>query len=523
MNTVDPSYTRSQKTVCPFCSFGCEFAVLFNDFGIKGVEYLKEGSSDGRLCPRGSAASLYLDHPKRLSMPLKKGKVVDWGRIGKELKKIAENPKSVAVTFDRNITIEEYQSIVDFCEKVGIEHIASTYFEPEAFLNSFFKNPFSIGDIENAQMIIVIGDPFNQAPMTSKALINWKLQDRKNRLVVIDTIGTHTAAFASDFLRCRVGTEPLVLLALAQQRGERAHVSEMSGVPESKIMDIGRGFQDAKNGLIVVSLPFAHTYDPLLLIESLRRLQQVSGKKVVPFVEFAGFEGKQHFGSIIQSIKKKKIKYLINFGELFPFYYPQLAKGLKAVTIYATSPVKFNDYTALPFALNLEKKGSIITSFGKKALDGAVNPPSGARTVADILQQMKPIATKGQSLRAPQVEIDIDTRVEKLAKRVAVTKKKTVTLLGEKIAYNFLAFFENEMIKVNPLDAKDMSIRNHDIVSVKSKHGRVELEAKLTTDVGRGVAAVPVETSKTKGLFDFEIDGDILYFVPTEVEIWQKG
>ncbi len=487
------------------------------------MEYLKEGTSEGRLCPRGSAAALYLNHPKRLSMPLKKGKVMDWGRIGKELKKIIENPKSVAVTFDRNITIEEYNSIVGFCEKVGIEQTASTYFEPEAFMNSFLENSFSIGDIENAHMIITIGDPFNQAPMISKALINWKLQDRKNRLVVIDTIGTHTAAFASDFLRCRVGAEPLVLLALAQQLGERAPVSKISGVPESAITDIGKGFKEAKNGLIVVSLPFAHTYDPLLLIEGLRRLQQFSGKKVVSFVEFAGFEGKQHFGSIIQSIKKKKIKYLINFGELFPFYYPQLAKGLKGVNIYATSPMKFNDYTALPFALNLEKKGSLMTTFGRKALDGGVSPPSGARTVTDILKLMKPNATKGQSLRAPKVEIDINTRVGKLSKKVAVAQKKTLTLLGEKIAYNFLEFFEKEMIKVNPLDAADMGIKTHDIVSVKSKHGSAELEAKLTTEVGRGIAAVPVETSKTKGLFDFEIDGDIVYFVPTEVEIWQKG
>ena len=199
MKKVDPTYTTVKKTICPFCSFGCEFGVVFDDFGVRGVEYIADGSSQGRLCPRGSAAALYLNHKLRLSMPTHNGKVLDWTKLSKDLKRIFDKPANVAVTFDRNITIEDYHSILGFCKEQGIDNIASSYLEPEAFLHRFFKEPFIPDSISKAKTILVVDDPFNQVPMLSKSLIDWKLSDRGNRLVVIDSIATHTSTFASDF------------------------------------------------------------------------------------------------------------------------------------------------------------------------------------------------------------------------------------------------------------------------------------------------------------------------------------
>lgn len=523
MKSIDPTFTTTKRTTCPFCSFGCEFGVIFDDFGVKGIEYLKDGSSGGRLCPRGSAAASYLNHPKRLATPMENGKIVDWSKMLKELKRIVEKPKNVAVTFDRNITVEEYRAIVSFCKNAGIENIASTYFEPEAFLRRFLDQSFSLEEVDDAEMVVIVGDLFNQAPMISKTLIDWKLRDRKNRLVVIDTINSHTAAFAGDFLKIEVGTEPLLLLALADEKIGDIDIPAVTNISKSKIQDISKSLKDAKSGIIFASIPFGHTYDPLLLIEGLARLSEYSGKKVVPFVEFAGFEGNQHFGTIVNLIKKKKIRYLINFGELFPFYYPQLVKNLKASNIYATSTIKYNGYNALPAALNLEKTGKILTTFGEKTLAGNIKPASGTRTVDEILGLIKPASGRGKSLYAPEVKIDIKERGEKLAGRTtAPKKKKALKLIGEKIAYNFLALFDKEMIRMNPIDAAELGIKPNDLVFVKSKHGKVDLGVKLTNEVDKGVVSVPAETTEVKGIFDFEIDNDIVNFVPTEVEIWRK-
>jgi len=45
----------------------------------------------------------------------------------------------------------------------------------------------------------------------------------------------------------------------------------------------------------------------------------------------------------------------------------------------------------------------------------------------------------------------------------------------------------------------------------------------LTNDVEKSVVSIPAETPEVKSLFDFEIDNNIVNFIPTEVEIWRKG
>lgn len=524
MKKIDPSLTNIKKTLCPFCSYGCEFGLVFDDFGVRGVEYLTEGKSNGRLCPRGSAAALYLNHPKRSTTPVKSRKAIEWSKILKELKRVIDKPDSVAVTFDRNITIEEYKSIISFCNTVGIKTVASTYFEPEALLSRFFDRTFTESEIDNAEMIIVVGDPFNQSPMISKSLINWKLRDWKNRLVVIDSINTHTSAFATDFLKVNPGTEPLLIFALTQENTAGIDVPAITGIQEARINDISSNIKSAGKGLILVSFSFAHTYDPQLLTESLGKLSDFSGKKVVSFVEFVGFNGSQDFGEVIDLIKKKKIKQLINFGELFPFFYPQLYKSLKAVNIYSTTPIKYNGYTTLPVAINIEKTGTILTTFGKKQLGGNIQPASGARTITDILTAIIDIQAKSEGLMIPKRKIDIKQRVDTLIKKCEPTKKrKSFKLFGEKIAFNFLGLLEDDAIKINPRDAERLGIRSNDKVSVKSRQGTAELVVKIKEDVDEGIALTPAESPETRGLFDFEIVDNIVNFVPTEVEIWRKG
>ncbi len=523
MKNIDPKAITVKKALCPFCSFGCEFGVVFNDFGITGVEYISKGSSGGRLCPRGSAAAMYLDHPRRLSTPMKKQKSLEWSKIVKELKKVVSNPKNVAVTFDRNITLEEYASIIGFCKNAGIDDISSTYFEPETNLRSFLPKAFSMTEVDDAQLVLLLGDPFNQAPMSSRAIIDWKLKDKKNELVVIDSINTHTAGFASRFMKVNVGTEPLLFFALAQEKIEGVDITKATGIESSVINDVSKAIKGVKKGLIFVCLPFAHTYDPRLYAEGLARLQSFSGMKVVPFVEFMGHKGNQNFASIIDKVKKKKIKYLLNFGELFPFYYPQMADDLRALNIYATATLKYDGYNALPVPLNLEKDGTIITTFGKKNLGGNIEPPSGTKSINEILSLLSDGRGKGEALRPPEKKVDVAERVRRLAE-VSVTKKKNLRLVGEKVAYNFLGFFEGEALKMNPRDAAELGITVNDYASVTSKHGSVDLPVKLTEDVGKGIVAVPAETPSVKGLFEYLIDsGDnTINFIPTEVKICRK-
>jgi formylmethanofuran dehydrogenase subunit B len=522
MKKIDPTYTTIHKMVCPFCSYGCEFGIAVNDLGIKGVEYLKEGSSEGRLCPRGSAAALLLNHPRRLSVPRKDGATVDWTRMLKDLKKILAKPKQVAVTFDRNLTIEEYGMISGFCHTAGIEYVASTYLEPEAHLVKFFEDPCSLDDIQKAEAIVVIGDPFNVAPMISKSIIAWRLKDKKHRLVVIDSYTTHTTGFATDFLKTKLGSEPVLLYGLAQQPTGGFDAGEHTGIDAGRIQEIAAHLGKTKKGVIIVCLPFGHTYDPLLVAEGITHLQHRTGFKVMPFVEHAGFQGSAYFGELLGKVKKKTIKNIINFGELFPFYYPQLAKELKAANVYATSPYVMNGYTSLPAAMNLEKKGSVRTTFGMRTLTGGLPPASGAYTVGDILKGISGDAGTGKPMKPPAVKIDFKEHAERILEHDRSRKKKFV-LVGEKLAYAFLNVYGEEPVKIHPADARKLGVKQHDTVLVKSRQGTTECTAHVTGDVERGMVVVSAETPQVKGLFDFIIDNNIINFIPTEVEVWRKG
>ena len=57
---------------------------------------------------------------------------------------------------------------------------------------------------------------------------------------------------------------------------------------------------------------------------------------------------------------------------------------------------------------------------------------------------------------------------------------------------------------------------------MKSKHGQVVLKTKLTADTVPGVVVVPAENPDVKGIFDFEVNGKVVCFIPTEVQLWLK-
>ncbi len=510
-----------KRTLCTFCGYGCELGIVFDDFGIKGVEYLKDTPNQGRLCPRGSASAFYLNHPKRLCVPVENGRYKDWGFVKQVFHEALRQPDSLAVTVDRNVSIEEESAIIGFCKKYKIDNIASTYFEPEVLLNHFIdeRSLVSLDEIDKSQMIIVLGDVFNYAPMISKNLINWKLGDRKYRLVVIDSIKTHTSYFATDFLMVRPGTEGLLLLKLAGETLSGIDVSETTGIPEKMIEGIRKDFKSAENGLLIVSMPFAHSYEPRIIFEGVKRFAAESKKKVLPVFEFAQYNGFPFFGKLFEGIKNKTIKYIINFGELFPFYYPQLVKEFSGVAIYATSTLRFKDFVQFPVPLNMEKSGTILTMTGRKNIGGEIKPTSGTKDIKELLNIF---SAEDSTIEKKEIKIDIRDGAKRIEAYSGEKKEGYFRLFGEKIAYYYLGLLDKPVLKMNPVDAVELGIKQNDIVNVESKLNKTKMRVKITDEVPKGVLCTQPETPDVRGLFEYEIVDDFLDFIPTEVKIWQE-
>ncbi len=512
-----------KRTLCTFCGYGCELGIIFDDFGIRGVEYLKDTPNQGRLCPRGSASVSYLNYPKRLCVPVENGKYKDWDFVRRTMQEVLKQPDSIAVTVDRNLTIEEESAIIGFCKKWGINNIASTYLEPEALLNKFIdeKSSVSLDEIDKSQMIIVLGDVFNYAPMISKNLINWKLGDRKHRLVVIDSIKTHTSYFATDFLMVKPGTEGLLLLSLAGETLSGINLSELTGIPEKMIEGIKKDFKSAEGGLFIVSMPFAHSYEPQIIFEGIRRFSVETRKKVLPIFEFVHYNNFQFFGKVFEQIKNNKIKYIINFGELFPFYYPQLVKDFSGVKVYATSTLLFKDFIQFPAALNMEKSGTILTISGRKIIGGEIKPASGTKDIRGLLNILD-TGIEDAKIEHKESKINIKDGAKRIADYSVEKKEGYLRLFGEKTAYYYLGLLDEPILKINSLDAGELGIKQNDFVNVESKCGRVKLKVKITNEVPKGVVSTQPETPDVRGLFEYEIVDDIVNFIPTEVRIWQE-
>lgn len=515
---------KIKKTLCTFCGFGCELGIISDDFGLSGVEYLPDTPNQGRICPRGSASVLYLNHPRRLCVPVSKNKYTGWDWVKEEFKNMLKTPDEVAITVDRNITIEEEFAILNFSNKYKIKNVVSTYFEPETLLDRFIdeNNPSCLEDIEKSQMVIVLGDIFNYAPMISKNLISWKFTDRKNRLVVIDSLHTHTSYYAADFLKTEPGTEALVLLSLAREKLFSTELQKLTGIKESVLQSIAEDFKSAKNGLIIAAMPFSHSYEPLLVVEGLHKLSEFSGKKVMPIFEFIHYRRLNPFGRVLKLIKDGEIKYIVNFGELFPFYYPQFNKELSGIKIYATSTQRFNNYVQLPAALNMEKSGTILTTFGKKPLDGSASGVSGAKNIIQLFDLLG-VETGGSiSESADAKRIDIKDGVKRMIEKIKQNRDGEFVLFGEKVSYYYLGLLEKPILKINPLDAQKYGIKDGEIVFVESKNNRIRMPVKITSDIPQGALFTQAEIPEICGLFDYEIVDDYLYFNPTGVRIWQE-
>ncbi|MEO0136394.1 MAG: molybdopterin dinucleotide binding domain-containing protein [candidate division WOR-3 bacterium] len=516
MITQDSKLTI-KRTLCPFCGYGCELGIVFDDFGIKGVEYLKDTPNQGRICPRGSAAPVYLNHPKRLCVPVREDKYTEWESIKSELAEILKEPETVAITLDRNLTIEEEVRVIGFAHRYGIKNIVSAYLEPESGLRYFIDRQSwaSIEEIGKSDMIIVVGDVFNYTPMISRDLINWRLADRKHRLVVVDSLRSHTAYFATDFLRVHPGTEGILLLRLAGEKMPGFNIEEICGVSERTLDDIAQVFKTTENSLLILTLPFARSYEPQLILEGARRLSSAN-KKILPIFEFTPHFQLPPFGKIWNAVKDNKIKYLITFGELFPFYYPQITNGLGQIKAYATSTLRFKKYTQLPMALNIEKSGTIITIGGERQLGGEIVPASGAQTIETLFKRCGLESSEGQ-LPGCELKFDVKEGIQRLKDRV---QKRNLTLFGEKIAFHYMGLWEKPVLKLNPFDARELGVKENEPVVIESIMGKAKLQVKIMSEVPRGTVFTQPETPEVRGLFAYELVGDFVNFIPTEVQIW---
>ena len=543
------------RTVCTFCRMGCELEVIRQGWRIAGVEYPADAPvNQGRLCPRGSASALLLDHPLRLAYPLRDGKERTWPEFFSEVRSRLRNLPSneLAITYDRNLTHEELGQVYGFANRLGTENVASSYLESEACFalrlggKAGAEVTASLADVLQAETILIVGDAFAKMPVLAKPVLDARYASRDRRLYCIDSVKTVLAGFGHSSLRVKPGSEPLALLALAGLIDPRLKgfdcepVAAACGVNPVDLREIATGFARPRKGVVVGAIASGRTADPVLFSLALQLLvSRMKGKKkLLMAAEAAVPPGPRRFSQILAGVESGEVKTLINFGDVFPWEYPGLTKHLSRldllVTTAALRPARPTPGWVLPVPMNLEKDGTTDTAWGLVQLRPAVSPASGVRAVREIVEGLIEARVEADEVPALPDYLRIPAKSVTDLGRALLKKlgdepdrEYPFLVLAERPAYGFGGVFP---AAVHPAlmtrnDAKQHGVENGDRVTFETRAGaKHEMAVAFSDRVADGALLVDGSRPETRALFAHEVDEvtGIATIPPVRARVWRS-
>lgn len=533
-----------QSTNCNFCTLGCAFELSENNAGLLGIKYSTSGHNKGRLCSRGNAIPLCLYSDERLCSPLLSGNAISWeeafSKIIHNLKEYQGN--QVAVTYDTNITQEEYSLIFDFAKALGTKNVASSYLEPEHYFNYELPGVKTAipGDFKNNQVFLLVGDVFSQFPVIAKLTLESKYCDKNHKILVIDSIVSSTASFADVFIRTEPGKEALALLDLvdiikAESPDGTASIGfTKSGIEKNLLEQAAKSLKDSDKAIVIAASSFGKTGDPILFSGAAQYLASSLAKGEKKFLwlgESDNLPGEIDFSEMLSKINNGEIRCLLNFGTLSPLYYPQVWQYLDKIDFVASTaamqPNNNGDYLSylfLPTTLLPETGGTIHTFLeGKKKVYPLVTPMSGVKPLSEIINKLADdlgLKLTGTHHKPSSKKLEIKEIIERAGK--ISFPESEFKLVGEKQAYSFKGLFEKPKATINPEDAGKLGLKENSTVELKSASGEIELKATISDRIPAGIISVPAEIPEIRVLFGLKIDSEVCEFAPVEVNICKK-
>ncbi|MDD5530027.1 MAG: molybdopterin dinucleotide binding domain-containing protein [bacterium] len=523
-----------QKVTCNFCTLGCETSLNESDIGVVDIKYSKSGANEGRLCSRGNALPIYLSANQRLTSPLRNGQEINWKDAFNEIISALKNYKAseIAITYDTNLTIEEYSLVSEFAKIKGITKLASSYIEPEHYFNYVLPDVkiANFDDVKDSKTFFIIGDLFSQFPVIAKAILDVRYCSKQNRIFVLDSFVTSTAGFADTFIKTDVGKEALVLLDMANlAKGKTDELK--GGIEHSVLSGVLNSLNESEKAVVIASNSFGKTTDPMVFSGMAQYFaSSLKGdKKFLWLGESASVPGNVDFSDILSGIKKKEIKCLLNFGAMSPVYYPQIWDYLDELEFMASTVTMMPElaknrlsYLFMPTTLLTETGGTIKTFFdGEKKVINGVKPLSGTKCVGEIVYAL---AENKISVVSPGKPVIKELNLEEVLSRAAnmVIPQGDYILMGEKTAYQFKGLFSEPIVIMNSHNAKKLKVKEGSVVEIKSSVGESEFKVNISDKVPERVLLVSTELPEARSLFELNISSGICEFPPIEVSVCKR-
>jgi len=219
------------QTTCPYCGTGCTFNLVVKDGKVMDTApYHRSPVNEGKVCPKGTYAHEFVNHPDRLTTPLikKDGKFVEasWDEaydlIAKKFKQY--KPDECACLSSARVSNEENYAMMKFARGVmktrHIDHCARLcHASTVAGLASTFGSGAmtnSILDIAESKCLFIIGsNTFEQHPLIGRKVMQAKMKGAK--LIYADPRFTPTGKQADLYMQFRSGSDVAIFNGLMQE------------------------------------------------------------------------------------------------------------------------------------------------------------------------------------------------------------------------------------------------------------------------------------------------------------------
>jgi formate dehydrogenase alpha subunit len=223
------------KSICAFCSSGCEIEYHAKDGRVERVTSSDDGYNKGNLCVNGRFGYAAFNSSGRLSAPLIKDsygsqRKATWeqalGVVAGKLKQIisTDGPSAVAGIGSPRVTNEESYLFQKFLRgAVGTNHIDSEArlgFLPAQVIQyemlGYSGGTFSMDAIETAETVIVIGSDLKGESAGFAYRVIQAVTKNDTKLLLLNSRTTSMNKFANAFLQCRPGSEAFLVAGLVK-------------------------------------------------------------------------------------------------------------------------------------------------------------------------------------------------------------------------------------------------------------------------------------------------------------------
>jgi anaerobic selenocysteine-containing dehydrogenase len=455
-----------RKSICLFCSLGCGVAFRCDGDQAKELDYDKENPvCNGALCPRGHYNIELLTHPGRLMVPMIGKRVVSWNEalafILQELKQF--KPEELGIVLSSNASNEDAIMAAKLAKSLGTKNLSASG-DPsdlEAYRGTKMEGPEAqlakIKEIDSSEALLIVGDILVRSPVLSQRINKVKYGKRGNKVIVIDPNKSHTSWFATTHLRCRPGTEALVMAALAEGQGsDQARIAELTGLPVNVLEKAAKDFHDAPTGTVIFSPGVNKSRNDLISYFVKKLAAGSAGKKYLNFYSYGNtigvntildseVVGHVSYQGLIDKINSSEIKAILMFGDDISASHPDLGNKIRHLK-FAVKSSFFPDEAAyetevqLPLASQLDGGGSYVLADGRKEELKPVTPQAGVKTNAEIIALIMNTEISSGSLAK-------EAHQEKINHHEIVKEVMAITAGPERPDEKITHFGNNELVK----------------------------------------------------------------------------